>query len=404
MYNIATIILEAGVRLSRWIFFPPFLSFFLLIATVALHREGNAADVPPILWGLVIAAYVCLCGLSTVYMTKRDTRYNAGIAFLAQGVLLPAISVQAGVVVFAWVGLIFFLIGLFCVFLYATHSYMDVPQTVMHENPDNDIDADRLLSQLGIPICYTDAKGVVEEATATFMEAVDRKPEEIIGEEITEVMPIDAPEVVLPSGTWWLEIVKSGPHHYFYLHPTKDGKPAKAPAQTQKKSNAADSFIDPETGLYSNEYRKLRGPEEVSRAQRYKRPLSGMLLELAFNASPNISLSEEQFTMLRKAFAVKVKEVLRTTDCGFWMDDHKQIQLLLPETPQAGAKTLLSRLLLLPQDVFDEDIRAAVNPKVRAGIYFYNGTSKQEYNSFSATLEHAFADAKDGAPGVGNAA
>jgi hypothetical protein len=129
-----------------------------------------------------------------------------------------------------------------------------------------------------------------------------------------------------------------------------------------------------------------------------------MLLELTFDASPSVTLSDKQFDMLRKAFAAKVKGVLRTTDCGFLMDDQKQIQLLLPETPQVGAKTLMSRLLLLPQDVFDEDIRLAVNPKVRAGMYFYNGASKLEYGVFTATLEQAFANAKDGSTGVGNAA
>ena len=392
--------------LSRWIFFPPFFSFFFLIATVALHRKESAFDVPSIVWGLVIAAYVCLCGVSAVYIAKRDTRYNAGVSLLAQGLLLSTIAIQAGVVVFAWIGLILFFIGLFCIFLYTTRSHAAVPETVKKAaSSDDDIGGDQLLSRLGVPICYTDSRGIVESATSTFLEAVEREPEEIIGEAITDVMPIDSKEVLLPSGKWWLDVVKSGPRHYFYLHPTKDGKPSTEAPQTQKKSDAGDiAFIDTETGLYTNEYRKIRGPEEVSRAQRYKRPLSGMLLDLTFEASPSVTLSEEQYAMLKKAFAVKVKDVLRTTDCGFWMDDHNRIQLLLPETPQAGAKTLMSRLLLLPQDVFDEDIRHAVNPKVRAGMYFYNGASKLEYGVFTATLEQAFANARDGAPGVGNAA
>ena len=392
--------------MSRWIFFPPFFSFFLLILTVFFHRREAAFEVPSIVWGLAIAAYICLCGISAIYIAKRDTRYNTGVAFLAQGVLLSVIAVQAGVVVFAWLGLVLFLIGLFCVFLYATRGQASVELAAKDASDlETEAGGDKLLSKLGVPICYTDSRGFVEGATAPFLEAIDKEPEEIVGEPITDAIPIDSKEVLLPSGRWWLEIVKSGPRHYFYLLPTKDGKPSKEPTPAQKKTDSGDVvLIDPETGLYTNEYRKIRGPEEVSRAQRYKRPLSGMLLELTFDTSPSVTLSEEQFTMLRKAFATKVKDVLRTTDCGFWMDDHKQIQLLLPETPQAGAKTLMSRLLLLPQDVFDEDIRAAVNPKVRAGMYFYNGASKLEYGVFTATLEQAYANARDGAPGVGNAA
>lgn len=130
------------------------------------------------------------------------------------------------------------------------------------------------------------------------------------------------------------------------------------------------------------------------RAQRYKRSLSGMLLELMFNPGEGIKISDEQKAMLNNAFATKVKSALRAMDCGFFMEDRFRIQLLLPETPQAGAKTLMSRLLLLPQDVFEEEIRAAVNPKVKAGMFFYNGATKMEYGIFSATLEEAFTKSK----------
>jgi PAS domain-containing protein len=391
--------------LSRWIFFPPFFSVFILISTVALHRKEAAFSVPAIVWGLTIATYVCLCGISALHISKRNTRYDAGLSLLAQGLLLSVVAVQAGVVVFTWIGLVLFLIGLLCVFMYTTRREAIIDVTPRDPYAIDMVDWDQLLSKLGIPICYTDTEGMVEEVTSAFLEATGRHAEEVIGKVITTIIPTDSGTVMLPSGKWWLETIENNSRNYFYLRPTRDGKPHKEQPLAQKKSASGDILlIDHDTGLYTNAYRKLRGPEEVSRAQRYKRPLSGMLLELTFDASPSVSLSEQQFDMLRNAFATKVQGVLRTTDCGFWMDDQRQIQLLLPETPQVGAKTLMSRLLLLPQDIFDEDIRLAVNPKVRAGMYFYNGMSKIEYGVFTATLEQAFANAKDSTSSVGNAA
>jgi hypothetical protein len=81
-----------------------------------------------------------------------------------------------------------------------------------------------------------------------------------------------------------------------------------------------------------------------------------------------------------------------------------RVQVLLPETPQAGAKTLLSRLVTLPQDVFDDEIRGAVNPKVKSGMFFYNGSSRMEYGIFSAALEESFLKSKEGAADVSNKA
>jgi hypothetical protein len=385
---------EAGALLSRWILFPPFFSVFILILTVILHSKEAALNIPVVVWGLVVAAYVCLCGISAFHIVKRDARHDTGISLLAQGLLLSVVAVQAGIIVFTWVGLVLFMIGLFYVVLYTT--YGDATNDAANIEADNK--SDQLLSNLDVPICYTDKMGFVEEMTAAFLDAVGKDAKEVIGKNIMKIIPTDSEaSVMLPSGRWWLRTITSGGRDYFYLKPTQDGKPPKEQSQLRKKKlvSGSVSLIDQETGLYTNEYRKIRGPEEVSRAQRYKRPLSGMLLELTFDASPSSTIPDQQLDMMRKAFAAKVKGVLRITDCGFWMDDQRQIQLLLPETPQVGAKTLMSRLLLLPQDVFDEDLRLAVNPKVRAGMYFYNGVSKIEYGVFTATLEQAAANAND---------
>ena len=391
--------------MTRWISFPPFISFLLLIPTVLFHNREAAFHVPPLIWGLVISVYICMCGISVFFIVKGDRRFNVGISALTQGMLLAVMALQSGAMFLSWIGLVLFLVGLFLVFYYATRGDASARESKAEKTQNASAPTiEKLLAKMDLPICYTDSKGMVSWASESFLTEVGRTQEEITGEVIADVLPIDDETVTLPSGKWWITQVKEGARYYFRLAPTEGDKPQAAVETRPAAAPRGPSIYDQDTGLYTDEYRRIRGPEEVMRAQRYKRSLSGMLIELTFNPNTGVKLSDEQRTMLNNAFAVKVKSALRAMDCGFFMEDHFRIQLLLPETPQAGAKTLMSRLLLLPQDVFEEDIRGVVNPKVKAGMFFYNGATKMEYSIFSATLEESFAKAKEDSTGIGSAA
>jgi PAS domain-containing protein len=327
---------------------------------------------------------------------KGDDRYDSGISSLTQGLLLSVMSLQFGVTFMAWIGLVLFLIGLAMTFFYATRRSAEVMPS-FEAAPQDDGGAaariDSLIEKLGLPICYTDSKGVIAGATAFFCEALGKEPDSVIGSMISDILPIDSEEVVLETGKWWLRQEKDGARYYFSLRPTQDYKPEQATVVSAPPD--ARSIYEQTTGLYTDDYRKIRGPEEVSRAQRYKRPLSGLLLSLSFEPSNDVKLTGDQVAMLDNAFKTRVQAALRTTDCGFLMADGR-VQVLLPETPQAGAKTLLGRITTMPQDIFDEEIRTAVNPRVRGGMFFYNGASRMEYGIFSAALEEAFLKGREG--------
>lgn len=387
-----------------WLNFPPVFSFFTLMLAVLFRDKGTSHHLPAAVWGVVIAAYVCLCGVSLFFITKRNKSYNTGITLLSQGLLLAFAALQFGAAILSWVGLVAFLVGLVVVFFYATHgsrSLYDVGGSSFRElTEQNEEERERmesLLEKLALPILITDTRGIVLGGTSRFYEATGKNPKDVEGEIVTDVLPIDREEVVFDSGKWWLSQIKEGARHYFSLLPTPDCKP---PASTPEPQGPKGLVLyDPQTGLYTDEYRMIRGPEEVSRAQRYTRQLSGILLELFFEISDGIDISEQQQKMLFTAFAVKVKEILRSMDSAFLMEG-RRIQILLPETPGGGAKVLLSRIMTLLEQVFDEDVRRAVNPKVKAGTFFYNGASRMEYGIFSATLEEALIKAKETAGNV----
>ena len=380
----------------RWIFFPPVLSFVFLIITAALRDRSAAVTLPPAVWGMTVAAYICLCALSIVYLARKEDKYNLGIFSLTQGLMISVMSVQFGVRFLSWIGLILFLSGLMMAFFYATQNKVTVEKApiVTSENNVGPFErADSLIEKLALPICYTDNTGAIASVTTNFCETLGLSEEELLGRAINNFLPIDGAEAVLASGRWNVAQKKEGSRYYFSLKPIYEDKPA---ATQMTESPSGMLVYDKITGLYTDEYRKIRGPEEVSRAQRYKRPLSGLLLSLAFEPSSTVKMTKEQEVMLDNAFKLRVQAALRTTDCGFLMADGR-LQVLLPETPQSGAKTLLSRILTMPQDIFDEDIRSAVNPKVIGGMFFYNGTSRMEYGIFSAALEESVTSTKKSA-------
>jgi hypothetical protein len=293
---------------------------------------------------------------------------------------------------------VLFLTGLVAVFFYATGHTSASSAVAIRSDDDRGSSykkLDGVLEKLSVAVCHTDSKGVVMSATTRFCEAVGRDIRSVAGKMITDLMPIDGEEVTLGTGKWWLTQEHDGARYYFLLKPTQDGKPQQTAPVEAVTDEKFRSIYDKTTGLYTDGYRKIRGPEEVSRAQRYKRPLSGLLISLSFEPSSDVKLTREQEEILGDTFKSRVQAALRTTDCGFLTTDGR-IQILLPETPQAGAKTLLSRITTMPQDIYDEDIRTAVNPRVKGGLFFYNGASRMEYGIFSAALEESFVKSRDG--------
>jgi PAS domain-containing protein len=191
----------------RWLFFPPVVSFFLLIVSALLHNRASAVRVPELIWGMTVASYIFMCAVSLFYIMKRDDRFNFGISILTQGLLLSVMSLRFGAKAMSLLGLVMFMTGLVTVFFYSTRSNggdMPVGRAVSDDSGGALKRVDSVLEKLAIPVCYTDNRGVIAWATARFCEAAGRSPGDVIGEFITEIISIDGEQVVLESGQWWL--------------------------------------------------------------------------------------------------------------------------------------------------------------------------------------------------------
>ena len=392
--------MSSGYAKPSWIFFPPIASLPLGILAAIAGSSLNSQSIPGLLWGSAISAYICMCAISLYSIFSGHTKYQKSVFLLSQGIICSWSGLQFGSGMFGWLGLLLFLFGLILAFYHVTYGgNILYPRSQIGDDDDGAAEGrekiDGLIKKLPLPFCVTDSRGIVVSANSAFLKATGKDDKNVLGNSVDELLPLDTDEVTLSSGHWWIEQVKEGTRHFFTLLPTQGGVPAKgATAQSQQALSPAHiTFIDPETGLYTDEYRMIRGPEEVSRSQRYRRWLSGLLLDLTFEPMRDVKITDQQKKMMFNALAVKVKEALRSMDCGFLIKDKLQIQVLLPETPQAGAKTLLGRMLTIPQDIFDEDIREHIHPTLRSSLFFFNGTPPMEYSIFSAALEEDMVNA-----------
>ena len=381
---------------GRWIWFPPFFSVFLLIIMSFLGRAGRGDSLPSIVWGVFLASYICLCSLSAFFIVAKETRYNLGIFLLSQGLLLSFVSPKLGLNLLGWLGFIVLLIGIFIGFYQATNeseALSSMEGTNHSEVEDNTDHLAELISKISLPICITNTKGIIIGMNAAFSSAVGRTEESILKEAVSDILPIDQEETEFASGHWWIAQNQQGKRHFFTLYPTEGCLPPKNTSSdfTPSVSSSGSQFIDAETGLYTSNYQDIRVPEELERSRRYRRWLSAGIVSLEFSPPKDSPLSEQHKQMLFNAFATRVKEALRSVDAGFLMKNQR-ILILLPETAQSGAKTFMGRILTIPQDVFDDDIRDHVHPTANGGIFFYNGTPPMEYEVFMGSLEEALAN------------
>lgn len=105
----------------------------------------------------------------------------------------------------------------------------------------------------------------------------------------------------------------------------------------QKKEKLTElAFYDTLTGIYNRRYFDLKINEEVSRAIRYKRPLSLLMIDIDYFKKVNDTYGHPQGDRILSAVAQIVKESLRCTDliCRY---GGEEIIVILPETKGKNA-------------------------------------------------------------------
>lgn len=98
------------------------------------------------------------------------------------------------------------------------------------------------------------------------------------------------------------------------------------------------SILDPLTGLHNRRYFDQFSSNELYRAERYKRPISCLMIDIDFFKKINDSLGHEAGDKVLKSVAEILKNNIRKSD-AFTLCRYggEEFILLLPETDQEGA-------------------------------------------------------------------
>ncbi len=143
--------------------------------------------------------------------------------------------------------------------------------------------------------------------------------------------------------------------------------------------------MDADTGLYSKKYSTKRVPEELGRAGRYRRWLCGILLKVTFTSFPGLGRRPDLEEAFFSAYAQYVKAEIRDSDMGFYLGD-REILLLLPETPQQGAKETSLRLVDLPEELLELKGDLPFSVDIQYGFMYYSGNYPLTYEQFMQKL------------------
>jgi diguanylate cyclase (GGDEF)-like protein len=120
-------------------------------------------------------------------------------------------------------------------------------------------------------------------------------------------------------------------------------KHTEAAIRESEKAMRLLSITDSLTGLYNRRHFNKIAEDEISRALRYSRPLSVIMLDIDFFKRINDSLGHSVGDMVLKSVAIITRDMVRATDVPARYGGEEFI-ILLPETPAVEAAAIAERL------------------------------------------------------------
>jgi hypothetical protein len=100
--------------------------------------------------------------------------------------------------------------------------------------------------------------------------------------------------------------------------------------------------LDRPTNLFNRRFMEATLGQEMARSQRYDRALSFILVQLK-------EVPQERTQAILEDVRAALGRFVRDTDTlGHWGPDSARFAIILPETPPAGAATILNRLETVP--------------------------------------------------------
>ncbi len=375
---------------------PPLVSIPIILVLYGVRGPGEPNFFLAPIWAVVLLGYAILSGSYAVHL-KRDVReFLVPLQLLTQGIVITSVSLLWNTIpLLTWFGVALLTIGTIAEEHTITVASYSLPKRKQSQEAErNRIQELRnFLGEFPLPGVITNADGetiALNEALKALLASTPENGTSPSASIRQTLQRLTSDQNTLPLGEkpWQIETVIRKDHVLTYL------TPAPPPVERQNTSVASTSIEDPETGLFNATYAFKRIEQELDRAFRYRRWISGLLFELQLE-SPFAPMEPSELNEGFLAFSRALKDQVRTSDLAFRLPGN-HILLLLPETPRTGLKTLIGRLKLLTQSLFEKKdetkpFKKLYKATLRIGQYFHTGTERLEVEHFLKELETSLA-------------
>ncbi|MBR1673137.1 MAG: PAS domain S-box protein [Fretibacterium sp.] len=315
----------------KWLSIPPVAALFTFALPRFLGSPEDAALVDRSLWAMVMLLFLALTVLYGLFIIHGFDAGLMPLQCIVQGMLLCPLALSSGARMVEWLGVILAVGGAAALVSAYHRDQMQYVLASVHKAKEAE-------SHIPIPFAITDDSGNILNISDDMLEAAGLSHEEADGKSIGILLTPGDETVELKGKTW--KIVQKpmeGERYYFEL----DEKPSTPPpAPTPAVEEGGDPFFDSVTHLRSFRYAMTRLDEELYRLRRYGRPLSAILLRLAFPGE------ELDVATPFNAFCGLLRSNLRELDISS-IPGGTDVLIVLPECPGASADAVLQRVLTL---------------------------------------------------------
>ncbi len=373
-----------------WFTMPPLVSLPIALALVAFGSDAHRVHAGAPLWLLMIVLYTALTTMYVFSIKNGLSPHLVPLQMASQGIIICVISLEAGAPpITPWAGVAIAVSGFaLIVHLFFRHRReRGSPEThrqVKISPADGALDT---LDSSPFPQAAADDDGVIFMANDPFKEIVG--VEEPEGKTVADFFTPGEDEVTIKGKRQSVFQKANGEIFYFLLV-----DPPKSAALPAPPHRSEPDLMDADTGLYSKKYSTRRVPEELRRAGRYRRWLCGILLKVTFTSLPGLGRRPDLEETFFSDYAQYVKEEIRDSDMGFYLGD-REILLLLPETPQQGAKETSLRLVDLPEELLELKKDFPFSVDIQYGFMYYSGNYPLTYEQFMQKLYSSLGDVNE---------
>ena len=360
---------------------PPALSLVIVLLLSLLGGEGpKGTQGLSFLWGAFLLAYVFLAAGDLMMRMKGHASSRFTIQFLCQGIALTALPSFLGVSgVWSWLGLALLSVGLVLSMDRSAQPARPAPAERRKEGPLA-LPVLSFLEGLPLPAFFRAGEGdgvafLANEAARDLALSSGKEEQDFFRQALTE------------------ETLSAEDDEYEVLQ----GQ-GMALTLLQKKQLAPSGQVVDAEGDFDVVFRRMEGRErallrlgeELARGRRYRRWLSAILIRPDQLGPAQAALNETQRQEVFDLFLAELAPTLRDSDPIFRLAP-QDILLLLPETPQAGARKFSTRIKQMALDfkpkLFGLDGASGPFLVLTTGIVFYDGNGPMTPEEFLSQLE-----------------